>query len=511
MTHYSPSDSMRIQSMELLAYAVLDLFPTTLLVKGKVSNIDFIYDFIFEKPLTDQAIPLIEERWRKVLKEFEGFETREMMRENAAGLFQHHHQPIKAEAALAEESNIVSLIQLNRFYDLMPIGLGPAFEERVYPKVFSYFTFRQDELLITRLEAAAFSDQAELKNYQKIRKQKEKLNHQVLAKELDLFTCDQGDWCFYPRGETLKKCITETVLEECRNSGFFPVSFSNDELPALPNLDAFGINGIAVWKKEEQEGDINKGLLEASVYNVLQIFVSNAEKILYESCISSLHFIQQIIKIFDLNHEWVLRYYRPKEVVKKKWQSQVDLLKSAAEQCNIIYCSDPSPDNLSLEDSYPKMELSVFDALGRRWATSAISFSNCGNKEVLVVSPLVSLERFVALLLEQTAGKIPGWLQPEQARVLPVAKEFKETARAMQKVLSSRDIRTGLDIGFEKLAERIRLGVQHQIPYLLMVGDEEEKNGLVAVRRFGEDQVSKMSLEEFILIAKQELKTKLES
>lgn len=483
--------------MELLAYAVSDLFPSVKLGMGKASNVDFFYDFIFDKPLTDQGLSLIEERWRRAIKEFANFEIREMMRENAASLFQHYDQPLKAEEALAKNSNIVSLLHLDHFYDLMPEAGWELVEERIYPKLFFQFTYEYAGLQITRLEGAAFADQTELKSYQ--RKRKHSRSHLELGQELDLFNCDKGEWFFNARGEALKKIIGSAVV---RAGGFHEISFS-DNMP--PNLS----ENIAFWSKKSPKGDINSGLLQPFSCNCLEIYMLGGGQSLYENCISSLQFIQKIIKIFDLNHEWVLRNYRPQEVSKKKWQTQVDLLKSTAEQCNICYCSDSGPDNSFSENSYPQIELSVYDALGRRWPISAVKFANYGNKEVVVVLPLLSLETFVALLLEQTSGSIPNWLQPEQVRVLPIAKEFMEMAKIVQQDLIDNNIRAGLDAGIEKLADKIRLGVQHQIPYLLVIGEEEKKNGLIAVRRFGEEKVSAMRLEDFIHGAKQELKTKL--
>lgn len=410
MSDNSQLQAMRVQAMELLALSVLDLFPNTSLVQGKASNADLYYDFVFDIPLTEQGLTLIEERWRKALKEFTGFETLEMMRENAASLFEHYGQLYKAEDVLAQEENIVTLIRSGDFYDLKPIGLED-FEGRVYPKIVSSILYAG----ITRLEGLVFEDQKELKAAVKLRKQA--VSHQEIGKREDLFSCNEGNWCFFPKGEELKRLVIEAVERECKSMGFYPVSFSG-ERPSLQVFKRSGINGIAVWEKNEGIADDLSGLIQPCLSDTLKIFVLESDKILLESCISSLQFIQKIIKIFDLKHEWVFRSYRPKEVTKKKWQTQADLLKSAAEQCGIGYSSDSAPEFLFADgkESYPRLEISVYDVFGRRWSISTVSFENCENKDFLVISPLVSLERMIALLLEQKAGQMPEWLRQSKQR-----------------------------------------------------------------------------------------------
>ncbi|KAF3362980.1 hypothetical protein PHSC3_000515 [Chlamydiales bacterium STE3] len=516
MSFSEQSDSIRFQAMELLAFSVLDLFPSTQLVDGKISNVDFYYDFIFEKPFADQALHLVEERWRKALKEFAGFKYPEMMRENAAGLFEHHHQSIKAEQALNHSSNIISLLNLGEFYDIVSPVFQQESDRRVYPKLFGYHTYQQEGLLITRLDATVFSDQDDLKAYQKLRKVGEKFSHKELGKKLELFDVKKDkQWFFHPRGEKFKSNIKEIFANLCEQEGFPFVSSLNQA--QAEGISRYGFEGLGAWLKDvNDKNDVNCGLLSLLEHESLKISTFETGRILLNRCISSLQFIKKIIKIFDLNHEWVLRTYRPTEVSKKQWQTQVDLLKSAAEQCEIRYSYDLSPDNYSSESNFhvcqfPSLEMCVYDSLGRRWATSSISFSSSEGKETLIISPLVSLERFVALLLEQKTGLIPSWLLPEKVRVLLLSKEQKKTARALQQTLISRGVFAGLDVGDEKLAKKVELATQHQVPFFIVIREKEDNNGLIAVRRLGEDVTSEMELENFLLIAKQELERKLES
>ncbi len=518
MSDYNNIQSIRHQSSILLAFSVLDLFPNTQLVSGKVTNVDVYYDFIFDKPFSEQALLLVEERWRKMLKEFEGFEYPEMMRENAASLFQHYHQPYKAELALNHDSNIIPLIRLGNFYEILPNGMGEETDLRVYPKIFSFFTYSSHGQTITRLEASVFLDQGELKAYQKKRKLGLKLLHPSIGEKLELFRLfSDHSWLFFPRGERLKQSIKDIFFNLCEREKMPFVSFSSINSPEkLFKSLSEEVCGVSFWGKEtQQDVDINYGLLESQEYEFLRILLIDERATPGITCISSLQFIKKIIKIFDLNHEWVLRTYWPQEVSKKQWQTQVDLLKSAAKQCEIDFDLDKESSPLPLEDefkcSFPRLEMCIYDALGRRWPISLLGFANVGKKELLSLTPLVSLERFIALLLEQNSGQIPCFLLPEQVRIIPLSKENEKCALDARLTLTSHYLFSHVDTREEKLAKKIELAVQHQVPYIMLLGNKEEQSGLVAVRQLNEAKTSEMKLDDFIIAAKQELKRKLES
>ncbi|MGK5594973.1 MAG: His/Gly/Thr/Pro-type tRNA ligase C-terminal domain-containing protein [Parachlamydiaceae bacterium] len=518
MTDSNQLQSIRCQASILLAFSVLDLFPNTQLISGKVTNVDLYYDFIFEKPFSEQALLLVEERWRKWLKEFDGFEYLEMMRENAASLFEHHHQLYKADLALNYDSNIIPLVRLENFYEILPGGMHEESHQRIYPKIFSFFNYSLHGQTITRLEASAFLDQDALKAYQKKRKQGLKLHHARIGEKLELFRLfDSHSWLFFPRGERIKQKIEEVFFNLCEQEraplgSFSSINLSENVFAGLSE----DFKGISFWGKEAiEETGIHCGLLDSQDCEFLRMLILGDRGNPRNSCISSLQFIQKIIKIFDLNHEWVLRSYWPPEVSKKQWQAQADLLKSAAKECGINLNIDKESGGLPPKDGYkcsfPRLEMCVYDALGKRWPVSLLGFAHNGKKEFLSITPLVSLERLIALLLEQSKGKIPPFLLPEQVRIIPLSKENKTSARAVQLTLISHHLFSHVDAREETLAKKIELAVQHQVPYIMMLGSKEEKNGLVAVRQLDEAKTSEMKLEDFVVAAKQELERKLES
>jgi len=107
------------------------------------------------------------------------------------------------------------------------------------------------------------------------------------------------------------------------------------------------------------------------------------------------------------------------------------------------------------------------------------------------------MERFVAVLIEHTAGKFPLWLTPDQAVILPISEKFNDYAHQIAKQLSNDDVRTIVDDRNEKIGRKIRDNELKRIPYLLIVGEKEAENGEVSVRRQGEGDKGTMKVEDF--------------
>ena len=149
----------------------------------------------------------------------------------------------------------------------------------------------------------------------------------------------------------------------------------------------------------------------------------------------------------------------------------------------------------------PKLDFMVKDALGRRWQLGTIQVDynlperfeleytgsdNAKHRPIMIHrAPFGSLERFVAVLLEHTAGKLPLWLAPDQVVVLPISEKYNEYAKHVAEVLNDADVRTIIDDRNEKIGKKIRDNELKRIPYLLIVGEKEAANEEVSVRKQG--------------------------
>ena len=112
-------------------------------------------------------------------------------------------------------------------------------------------------------------------------------------------------------------------------------------------------------------------------------------------------------------------------------------------------------------------------------------------------APFGSMERFVAVLIEHTAGHFPLWLTPDQVAVLPISDKFNDYAQQVREQLEAQDVRAIVDDRSEKIGRKIRDNEMKHIPYLLVVGEKEAAEGKVAVRKQGEGDQGVMTIGEF--------------
>lgn len=169
----------------------------------------------------------------------------------------------------------------------------------------------------------------------------------------------------------------------------------------------------------------------------------------------------------------------------------------------------------------PKLDFMVKDALGRSWQLGTIqvdynlperfnlSYKGTDNelhRPVMIHrAPFGSMERFIAILLEHTGGNFPLWLMPEQVIVLPISEKYEKYTEKVLHLLENSEIRALADHRNEKTGRKIRDAEISKIPFMLIVGEKEEKEGTVSVRRHGEGDKGTYSIEDFIALIKKEI------
>ena len=169
----------------------------------------------------------------------------------------------------------------------------------------------------------------------------------------------------------------------------------------------------------------------------------------------------------------------------------------------------------------PKLDFMVKDALGRSWQLGTIqvdynlperfnlSYKGTDNelhRPVMIHrAPFGSMERFIAILLEHTGGNFPLWLMPEQVIVLPISEKYEKYTEKVLHLLENSEIRALADHRNEKTGRKIRDAEISKIPFMLIVGEKEEKEGTVSVRRHGEGDKGTYSIEDFITLINKEI------
>ena len=173
----------------------------------------------------------------------------------------------------------------------------------------------------------------------------------------------------------------------------------------------------------------------------------------------------------------------------------------------------------------PKLDFMVKDAIGRKWQLGTIQVDynlperfdltyngsdNQKHRPVMIHRTIFgSMERFVAVLIENTSGKFPLWLAPEKAVILPISEKFNEYGAKVLEILNNSDICTLIDDRSEKIGKKIRDNELKRIPYLLVIGEKEVENGTVAVRKQGEGDKGSMKIEEFVNFINSEIKKEI--
>jgi threonyl-tRNA synthetase len=173
----------------------------------------------------------------------------------------------------------------------------------------------------------------------------------------------------------------------------------------------------------------------------------------------------------------------------------------------------------------PKLDFMVKDAIGRKWQLGTIQvdynlperfgleYTGADDKKYRPImihrAPFGSMERFVAVLLEHTGGKLPLWLAPDQVMIIPLSDKYNDYAKKVCKFLNNCDIRASIDERSETVGKKIRENELKRLPYQLVVGEKEQTSDTVSVRKQGGEDLGAMSLNEFEKLIKEEIKAML--
>jgi threonyl-tRNA synthetase len=551
---------LRHSASHVMAQAVKELFPTVKLTFGPSTENGFYYDFDYNRTFTPQDLEMIEKMMSEIVAKDEPFIRREVSKEEAVKTFQAMDETYKIEH-LEELPNHISLYRQGTFLDLCEgphipsTGRIKAF--RLLNVSGTYWRGDARNRVLQRIYGTAFPAPKALEEFLHMLEEARKRDHRKLGKELDLFSISEeagpGLVIYHPKGAILRTILEDFEKKEHLKRGYQIVigphllrlemwkqsgHFENyrDKMYFTKVEDAeYGIkpmNCLAhmlIYKSQirsyrdlplryfelgtvyrhEKSGELH-GLLRVRGFTQDDAHILCKPDQLNDEICAIIEFIDDVMKIFGFEYEMELST-RPEKSIgsDEDWERATQALNQALKIKNLPYDVNEG------EGAFygPKIDVKLKDALNRRWqcATIQVDFAmperfdltyvgSDGEKHRPVMLHRVilgAMERFIGVLIEHYAGAFPVWLAPTQAVLMTVTDRQIPYAESVYHQLIHKGIRIEKDFRNEKLGFKIREAQIQKIPYMLVAGDREVKEGTISPRKRSGDTLKSMSVEDF--------------
>jgi|GEM_PF-4683045 len=504
-------------SLKVFEYALRKIFPLAHVLNSGVTQEGFFCNAALPYFSEEQTLPLIEEAVKGIVKEALPIKTFEMMKGNGIAYLIHHHQVAAADQAHDWPGNTLRMGEFDGFpFPLYDAEIGGGTNEGGSQKIL--YVEQKGEQALFRV-AVKENPQA-LKQWVKLWNSVPDPTH--LAQEMQLIWSTEDKLVWLPKGVFLRdkiKNLIDNVLE-----GSLYRAIDNPASIDFKTLLKKGMPLQAVRQWREQQSSIfsRDGLYDAPLFTRCTLEALIPEQQVEQEVISSLLFFDKIFKIFGFEGEWTLAVDRAAQVKapRTEWDRAVKWLTGALEARgaspsrserhsqvgNTASEGARNPQTWLTADEGPVLQGTVADKLGRKWLIASLGIDlsaaeglreNLSSKgeeapqkpqgvcPILVKGAVVeSLERIIALLLANHEGVIPWEWNPEQLRVVSVGQQVAPYASEVRAQLVQAGFRTSLDNSGDKLGAKIHAAELERIPYVVVVGDRELKNGQMMVRSY---------------------------
>lgn len=565
--------NLRHSASHILAQAVKKLYPNAKLAIGPAIDNGFYYDFDLEEPFTPEALEDIEKEMDRIVKDSLSIERFELPREEAIAFMKEKQEPYKVELIEdLPEGEIISFYKQGDFVDLCAGPHVPTTAYVKAFKLTSiagaYWRGDSNKKMLQRIYGTAFPKKKELDEYLEKIEEAKKRDHRKIGKELKLFTImDEGPGFpfFLPKGVTLKNELISYWRELHKKYGYVEI-----ETPIILNQQLWETSGhwyhyrdnMYTLKIDEENYAIKPmncpgGMLvyksETHSYRDLPIRAAEMGRVHRHELSGALHglmrvraFTQDDAHIFmlpeqikdeikgviKLVNEIYTRFgfkYKVELSTKpensmgseEEWKIAEDSLQGALDELQMEY-------KINVGDGAfygPKIDFHLEDSIGRTWQCGTIQLDfqlpqrfdlsyigKDGEKHKPIVihrAILGSIERFIGILTEHFAGKFPTWLAPVQVKILPISDKFMNYAKSVEEQLNGKNIRVELDDRAEKIGYKIREARNERVPYIMVIGEKEERENTVSLRSRKNGEEGSITLDNFISKVKDEIDNRL--
>jgi len=550
-----------------MAESVLSLFPEAKLGIGPPIENGFYYDFDIQKGITPEDLLSIEAKMREIMESNSPFERAEITRKEALEKFSD--QPYKLEIIESILDEKLSTYSHHGFTDLCQGPHVDSTEKIGHFKLTrvagAYWKSDENNPQLQRIYGVLFASPADLDEHLKRLEEAEKFDHRRIGRELDLFFFDPispASPFFLPKGTTVYNLMTDFIRESYKHYGYqeviSPQIFSTELWKQsghyenyatnmyFTNVDEreFGIKPMncpghcVIYKAQlhsyrnlplryadfgrlhryERSG-VTHGLTRVRSFSQDDAHIYCSPEQIEQEIMGLLEMMGTTYDAFGLARPRFTLSLRPEKRVGSDeiWDKAENALRSA------LVSSGEQFEEIENEGAFygPKIDLFTRDALGRDWQLSTFQLDfnmperfgleyigedgNAHRPVMIHRAILGSLERFLGILIENNAGAFPVWLSPIQATIIPIADRHSEYANDLAKKLKGEGLRVTVDNRSERMNAKIREGQLQKIPYMLIVGDNEQKNNSVSTRLRSNENLGEQSLEEFLNYCAEEI------
>jgi threonyl-tRNA synthetase len=541
-------------SAHLVAKAVVESVPDARPTDGPPTDDGFYYDFDV-RPLLPADLDAIRAAMQASVQARDSFRRREMPREDAERLFASNPYKLRYIAAAAPGESI-SVYDTGSFVDLCrgPHVPDTGWLEGVHVLGFSAITSdkAEQDRTLQRIRGIGFPTRAALDEYLKLRKEAEARDHRTLGQKLELFTFFEeapGFPVLLPNGIVVIQELERFVREHLAEAGYrevrTPLLFAQSVYETSGHWALYRENMFLTtaddrvfgWKPMNCPGSMLIFRSRARSYRELPLRLAEFAPLHRLEASGTLHgltrvreFVQDDAHLFLTEEQiepevrtllqWIARAFstfrlkwsyelstRPAQFLgdAASWDRAEEILERILRDSGIDYKVSPG------EGAFygPKIDIHLRDSLGRPWQTGTIQLDyqqparfglQYQGPDGQLHTPVVvhrtilgSFERFLGVLLEHTGGRLPPWLAPVQARILPVTERQTEAAEGLAAELKADHVRVEVATTEESLAKRVRTAEVERVPYVIVLGEKEVAAETVALRIRGSKETRTLS------------------
>lgn len=564
---------LRHTASHILAQAVKKLYPNAKLAIGPAIDNGFYYDFDLETPFTPEDLEKIEKEMEKIVKEKITIERFELPRDEAIKFMKEKDEPYKVELIEdLPEGEVISFYRQGDFVDLCAGPHVPNTSYVKAFKLTSiagaYWRGNSDNKMLQRIYGTAFPKKKDLDEYIEKLEEAKKRDHRKIGKELKLFTVMEegpGFPFFLPKGMILKNKIIEYWRELHKKYNYVEIETPiilnqslwetsghwdhyrdnmytlkiDDENYAIKPMNCPG--GMLVYKSETHSykelpmrvaemGRVHRHELSGALHGLMRVraFTQDDAHIfmlpeqIKDEIKDVIKLVNEIYTTFGFKYDVELST-KPENSMgsEEDWRMAEESLQAALDELGMKYKINPG------DGAFygPKIDFHLQDSIGRTWQCGTIQLDfqlpqrfdlsyigKDGEKHKPIVihrAILGSLERFIAILTENFAGKFPSWIAPVQVKVLPISDKFMEYAKEVVAELEAEDIRVELDDRAEKIGYKIREARNERVPYIAVIGEKEQNEATLALRSRDKGEEGNIGVEDFIEKIKYEINNRL--